>query len=113
MILTISERIDQLSILFEDLDISENPNYKTMILMRQALIHEGIPLVLAEQIVANMKISVSERVFVVASDSLHNLINKIAHAIHLMYIQVQKDFYNDSNVICLYLCRDMKLELEF
>jgi hypothetical protein len=111
--LSISGQIDQLSKAFENLTISSLPNYKAMCLMKQALINEGIPVLLAEQIVANMKISVSERVFNEASDSLHNLINTMAHAIYLTYIQVQKDFHNDSNVICLSLCRFISITLEF
>lgn len=110
---SISEKIDQLSKVFENLTISSLPNYKAMGSMRLALIKEGIPVFLAEKIVANMKISVSEKVFTEASDSLHNLINTMAHAIYLTYIQVRKDFINDSDVIFLCLCRDISITLEF
>jgi hypothetical protein len=109
----ISNQIDQLADMFAAIDIKDLANYKVMCEFRQALVNEGLPNSLAEQVVAEMAISVSNTVMDQAALSLQQLIVNMSKCVALMYAQIKKDFQTDPDVILLSMTRGMNLKLEF
>lgn len=107
-----AQMMDMFSQLASWPNMNQTPNYKTMLRLRDRMTWEGMPGEVADQVVAGMKISISERCF--TDDELMRVaVETMAAKAAQLYEVVQRDFPTDPRAAFLSLARSFSLEMEF
>ena len=96
----------------QEVDISEFPNYKVMVRVKNALVEKGFPEQRAERLAALMPISVSASAS--ADDELVNkAADAVANAAYRMLIQVSKDFSGNPHDVLESMVGNLALTMDF
>jgi hypothetical protein len=93
------------------IDISTSPNYRTTVMMRDALVRHGIMNSVAEQIVTRMKISVSADMMTQDEAYVTEMVDKFAKMTAKVYVQVSKDFVTTDAFVTM--ATQASFELDF
>ena len=93
-------------------DMSQAPNYRTMLRIRDRMVWEGVPGALADRVVASMKIAISERCFA-DEELMRAAVETVAMKVGELYAMAESDFPSDPTEVFLAMARDFSLEMEF
>lgn len=100
--------LDQIS----KVNISEAPNYRVMLALRDSFVAYGVPRVTAETLVSKMKISVSAQA---AND--HELMRRVCETYGVlvgdMYQVISADFENSAHDVLCAMAGQLTLSMEF
>ena len=100
--------LDELS----KVNISQAPNYRMMIALRDAFVDYGVPNATAEQLVATMKISVSEQA---ANDA--ELVRRVCETYGVlvadMYRTISADFGSSADHMLVRMAGQFSITMEF
>lgn len=106
-----NQMIDLLTQL-SDVRATDAPNYRMMIALRDAFVDYGVPRATAEQLVAIMKISVSEQA---ANDA--ELVRRVCEAYGVlvgdMYRTIKQDFDTSPDQMLISIAGHLSLTMEF
>lgn len=102
------DMLDQLS----KVNISEAPNYRMMVALRDAFVDYGLPRATAERLVASMKISVSEQA---ANDDelMQRVCETYGVLVFDMYTTIKADFENSADDVLCAMAGQMSVTMEF
>lgn len=93
-------------------NISQAPNYRMMVALRDAFVNYGLPRSTAERLVASMKISVSEKA---ANDE--ELVRRVCETYSVlvfdMYTTIKSDFENSADDVLCAMAGQMSIQMEF
>ena len=100
--------LDQIS----KVNISQAPNYRMMISLRDAFVHYGVPRATAETLVSKMTISVSENA---VNDQ--ELVRRVCEAYGVlvgdMYRMISADFENSADDVLCAMAGQISVTMEF
>lgn len=93
-------------------NIAQAPNYRIMIALRDAFVSYGVPRATAEQLVATMKISVSEQA---ANDA--ELVRRVCETYGVlvggMYRVISVDFDTSADQVLISMASQFSITMEF
>jgi hypothetical protein len=94
------------------INVSESPNYRMMVSLRDAFVNYGVPRATAELLVSEMKISVSA-----ASVNDAELMRRVCEGYGVlvgdMYRMISKDFESSPDQVLLAMAGQMSITMEF
>ena len=102
------EALDQVA----RIDMRQALRYKTMLRLRNSMVRKEVSGAMADQVVANMKIAISERCYA-DTELMRTAVETIAKKVGELYAMVDCDFPSDPASVFLTLSRDFSLEMEF
>lgn len=93
-------------------NVTEAPNYRMMIALRDAFVTYGVPRATAEQLVSTMKISVSEQA---ANDA--ELVRRVCETYGVlvggMYQVISADFESSADQMLVRMAGEFSITMEF
>jgi len=100
--------LDELS----KVNISQAPNYRMMVALRDAFVDYGLPRATAERLVASMKISVSEQA-VMDEELVQRVCETYGVLVFDMYTTIKSDFENSADDVLCAMAGQISLKMEF
>lgn len=100
--------LDQLS----GVRMEDAPNYKCMLALRDSFVYYGVPKPTAEQLVATMKISVSEQA-VNDSELMRRVCETYGVLVGDMYRVIKLDFESSADHMLVQMAGQMSVQMEF
>lgn len=100
--------LDQLS----KVNISQAPNYRLMIALRDSFENHGVPRATAEKLVATMKISVSEQA-VNDAELVQRVCETYGALVGDMYNMIQADFVSSADQVLMCMAGQLSITMEF
>jgi hypothetical protein len=93
-------------------NIAQAPNYRMMVLLRDAFVAHGVPRATAEQLVSTMKISVSEQA-VNDVELVRRVCETYGVLVADMYKIISADFESSADQILVCMAGQFSITMEF
>ena len=97
--------------LLENVNISQTPNYRMMLTLRNAISERGIPVHVANRIVTTMTLNVSE-VAINDTDLVNRVVSVYADTLSKLNAHLEQDF-GDADQMLISMAASMHIEMDF
>ncbi len=94
------------------MNLSQAPNYRMMVALRDAFVNYGVPRATAELLVSTMKISVSEQA-VNDKELMRRVCEGYGVMVGDMYRMISADFVSSPDQVLLAMAGQLSLTMEF